>query len=180
MAFGIEPCWLLTGTQMGSKTSDNAHPGQWIDGVTIKQLVWHNDQRGSLTEMVRSDDAQMMVAPIGQVYMTTLYPGVVKAWHLHEKQWDRMVVVHGNVLLGLVDGRSTSSTVNVQMRVLMGERNHVCVLIPPGVHHGLKNIGTEEAKVVNVVSEVYDRDNPDEKRVEPHGTLPFSWDRVDS
>ena len=51
--------------------------------------------------------------------------------------------------------------------------------IPPGVFHGLKNIGTDEALVVNVVSLPYDREEPDEVRVSPHGVLDFDWNRVD-
>jgi len=151
-----------------------------IDGVVIRQLSWHNDQRGSLSELVRADDEELMKAPFGQVYVTTLYPGVVKAWHLHQHQWDRMVCLQGRVLLGLIDSRPDSPTYGAQLRQVMGDREHVLVMIPPGVQHGLKNIGTAEAMVVNVVSQPYDREVPDETRTPPHGVLDFVWDRVDS
>lgn len=151
-----------------------------IEGVVVRPLHWHNDQRGSLTELVRADDPELMVAPIGQVYVTTLYPGVVKGWHLHRHQWDRMSCLVGRVLLGLIDDREDSPTRGATMRLVLGDRNHVLVLVPPGVYHGLKNVGTVEAMVVNVVSAPYDRQNPDEVRVAPHGVLPFSWERVDS
>ncbi|MDP6931555.1 MAG: dTDP-4-dehydrorhamnose 3,5-epimerase family protein, partial [Myxococcota bacterium] len=129
-----------------------------IQDVLVKPLTWYNDQRGSLTELVRSDQPEMMVAPIGQIYATTVYPGVVKGWHLHRRQWDRMVCLKGRVLLGLVDGREDSPTHGESMGIVMGDRNHVCVRIPPGVYHGLKSIGVDEALVVNVVSHPYDRD----------------------
>lgn len=150
-----------------------------IDGVLIRPLTWHSDQRGSLAELVRSDDAELMNEPFGQVYVTTLYPGVVKGWHYHHRQWDRMTCVHGRVMLGLIDDRAGSPTHGQQMRVPMGERNFVCVRIPAGVWHGLKNIGEHEALVVNVPSQPYDRDTPDEVRVAPHGQLPFDWARHD-
>lgn len=151
-----------------------------IAGVVVRPLLWHNDQRGSLTELVRADDPELMVAPIGQVYATTLYPGVVKGWHLHRHQWDRMSCLSGRVLLGLVDGREHSPTAGRTMSVVLGERSHCLVLVPPGVYHGLKNIGEREAIVVNVVSAPYDREAPDEVRVPPHGVLAFDWSRVDS
>jgi dTDP-4-dehydrorhamnose 3,5-epimerase len=151
-----------------------------IDGVCIQKRVWHNDQRGSLTELVRVDDPEMMVAPFGQVYVTTLYPGVVKAWHLHHHQWDRMVGLVGHTMLGLVDLRPDSPTQGETMAIVLGERNHVCVLIPPSVYHGLKNIGTEESMVINVVSQPYDKADPDEERIAPHGVLDFDWTRSDS
>lgn len=155
-------------------------PDASIDGVVIRPLVWHNDQRGSLSELVRADDPELMVAPIGQVYATTLYPGVVKGWHLHRAQWDRMVCLTGRVMLGLVDGRPDSPTCGAQLRIVLGERHHALVLVPPGVYHGLKNIGTGEAIVVNTVSAPYNRAEPDEVRVAPHGVLPFDWSRIDS
>ena len=126
-----------------------------IEGVCIQERFWYNDQRGSLTELVRADDPEMMVAPFGQVYVTTLYPGVVKAWHLHQRQWDRMIGLVGRTLLGLVDQRPDSPTCGEKMSVVLGDRNHVCVRIPPGIYHGLKNIGTEESMVINVVSQPY-------------------------
>lgn len=150
-----------------------------IDGVLVKPLTWHSDQRGSLAELVRADDPELMVVPFGQVYVTTLYPGVVKAWHFHARQWDRMVCLRGRVLLGLVDGRPGSPTEGAQMRVVLGDRNFSVVRIPAGVWHGLKNIGVDEAMVVNVVSHPYDREHPDEVRRAPHGDLPFDWARVD-
>lgn len=128
---------------------------------------------------MRADDPEMMVVPFGQTYVTTLYPGVVKAWHLHDRQWDRMVCLRGRVLLGLVDGREGSPTLGAQMRVVMGDRNFVVVRIPAGVWHGLKNISVDEAMVLNVVSSPFDAADPDEIRGHPHDALPFDWARND-
>lgn len=150
-----------------------------IDGVLIRPLVWHNDQRGSLAELVRDDDPELMVRPIGQVYVTTLYAGVVKAWHRHERQWDRMVCLRGRVLLGMVDDRPDSPTRGQRQQVFLGDRHFALVMIPAGVWHGLKNIGDEEAMVCNVVSAPYDHAAPDEHRAPPHGALDFDWTRRD-
>ena len=153
-----------------------------IDGVLVKALTWHNDQRGSLAELVRADDPDLVgdFAGFGQVYVTTLYPQVVKGWHQHADQWDRIVCVRGRVLLGLVDARPDSPTHGVTARLVLGDRNFVVVRIPPGVWHGLKNIGTDEALVCNVVSRPYDHADPDEIRCAPHGVLDFDWSRIDS
>jgi dTDP-4-dehydrorhamnose 3,5-epimerase len=63
---------------------------QLIQGVQVKQLKWITDERGKLMEMLRSDDP--IFQKFGQVYVTTCYPGVVKAWHYHKKQDDNFVV----------------------------------------------------------------------------------------
>ncbi|NLT23291.1 MAG: dTDP-4-dehydrorhamnose 3,5-epimerase, partial [Syntrophorhabdus sp.] len=57
-----------------------------IDGVAIKMLKVIPDERGRLMEILRSDDE--IFTRFGQVYMTTTYPQVVKAWHYHGKQDD--------------------------------------------------------------------------------------------
>ncbi len=150
-----------------------------IADVIVRPLTWHNDQRGSLAELVRADDPELMRAPLGQVYVTTLYPGVVKAWHKHEHQWDRMTCLVGRVLLGLVDDRPESPTFGSSMRIMLGNRNFSLVMFPPGIWHGLKNIGGTEAMVCNVVSTPYDPENPDEIRADPHGALDFDWSRRD-
>ena len=49
-----------------------------IDGVKVKNLRSIPDDRGRLMEILRNDDE--IYQKFGQVYMTTVYPGVVKAW----------------------------------------------------------------------------------------------------
>ena len=43
----------------------------------------------------------------GQVYVTSAYPGVVKAWHYHKKQWDHFICVKGMMKVALYDSRET-------------------------------------------------------------------------
>ena len=64
-----------------------------IEGARVKPLRVMCDERGRLMEMLRSDDE--IFKGFGQTYMTTAYPGVVKAWHYHRKQCDHFVVVAG-------------------------------------------------------------------------------------
>ncbi len=53
------------------------------------------------------------------------------------------------------------------------------VQVPNLVYHGWKCISTELALVVNVPTEPYRYDDPDEYRLEPHGALPYDWSRKD-
>ena len=54
-----------------------------IEGVKTKNLRVIPDERGWLMEILRCDED--LYEQFGQVYLTTAYPGVVKAWHLHKK-----------------------------------------------------------------------------------------------
>ena len=79
-----------------------------INGVLIKELRVIPDERGWLTEILRCDEE--IYEKFGQVYLTTAYPGVVKAWHYHKKQTDYFTCISGNMKVALYDSRKESST----------------------------------------------------------------------
>ncbi len=149
-----------------------------IDGVKTKKLKIIPDERGRLMEILRSDDS--LFFKFGQVYMTTTYPGVVKAWHKHEKQTDNVVCVQGMIKLVLYDERESSSSFKEIDEFYVGIHNPLLVQIPTGVYHGWMCVSEEEAIIVNIPTEVYDYDQPDEKRIDPHDNdIPYDWRRKD-
>lgn len=149
-----------------------------IEGVMIKNLKVIPDERGRLMEILRRDDE--MFRGFGQVYMTTANPGIVKGWHYHKKQYDSMTVVKGMMKIVLYDSRKDSSTYGEINEFFVGEHNPVLVHIPPYVYHGFKCISAEEAVVINTPTEVYNYDEPDEFRVDPHSNdIPYDWSRQD-
>lgn len=149
-----------------------------IDGVKIKKLKVVPDERGRLMEILRSDDGLFL--KFGQIYMTTTYPGVVKAWHLHKKQTDNIACVQGMIKLALYDSREGSPTFKEVNQFYLGIHNPLLVQIPVDVYHGWMCVSEEEAIVVNIPTEVYDYENPDEHRVDPHqNDIPYDWRRKD-
>lgn len=149
-----------------------------IEGVKVKKLKVIPDERGRLMEMLRSDDE--VFEKFGQVYMTTTYPNVVKAWHFHKKQSDNLVCVHGMIKLVLYDQRDNSSTFKSVSEFYLGVHNPLLIHIPPDVCHGWMCISQEEAIIVNMPSEVYSYDRPDEHRIDPHDNdIPYDWKRKD-
>jgi dTDP-4-dehydrorhamnose 3,5-epimerase len=149
-----------------------------IDGVKVKPLRLIPDERGWLMEILRGDDPEMF-AKFGQVYVSATYPGVVKAWHYHKVQVDNFACVAGMVKLVLFDTREVSATRGAVNEFFLGSHNPSLVQVPNLVHHGWKCISVEPALVVNVPTEPYDYKEPDEYRLEPHGTLPYDWGRKD-
>jgi dTDP-4-dehydrorhamnose 3,5-epimerase len=149
-----------------------------IHGVQTKLLKVIPDERGRLMEILRCDDALFL--KFGQVYMTTVYPGVVKAWHFHKLQHDSFAVVRGMLKLVLFDSRETSPTRGQVQEFFIGEHNPLLVQIPPMVYHGFKGISVEEAIVINCPTEPYNRSVPDEFRLEAHTKeIPYDWTRKD-
>lgn len=149
-----------------------------IDGVKTINLRVIPDERGRLMEILRADDSHFL--KFGQVYMSTTYPGVVKAWHKHEKQTDNVACVHGMIKLALYDSREDSLTYKEVNQFYIGVYNPMLVQIPPNVYHGWMCVSDQEAIIVNIPTEVYDYENPDEQRVDPHqNDIPYDWQRKD-
>lgn len=150
-----------------------------IQGVKVRKLSVHCDDRGRLMEILRADEKEMDIR-FGQVYVTTAYPGVVKAWHYHKLQTDHFVCLQGMIRLGLYDDREDSPTRGEANTFYLGVHNPIMVEIPNLVYHGFKCISDTEAMVFNYVTEVYNYKNPDEYRVDPHsGEIPYDWSRKD-
>lgn len=149
-----------------------------IEGVVVQPLRVIPDERGRLMEIMRRDDP--FFTGFGQVYLSTVYPGVVKAWHYHSVQEDRFTCVRGMVKAVLYDDREGSPTRGLLNEFHVGEHRPTLIVIPPLVYHGWKCTGEYEAYVINVPSEPYKRTDPDEFRVDPHeGGIPYDWSRKD-
>ncbi len=146
-----------------------------IQGVEIKRLTRHADERGFLMELLRSDDP--IFSKFGQCYVSMNYPGVVRAWHYHKQQDDYFVVVKGMVKVGLYDMRDGSPTHGEASELYLGDNNNIVLKIPAGVAHGYKTVGVEPSLLVNFPTELYNREEPDEHRL-PWDTdqIPFNWD----
>lgn len=149
-----------------------------ICGVRTKRLKVIPDDRGRLMEILRSDDD--LFIKFGQVYITTAYPGVVKAWHYHKVQTENFTVACGMAKLVLYDRREDSPTFGEINEFYVGEHNPILVQVPPLVCHGFRCVGHREVVVVNVPTEPYRHENPDEFRVDPClNDIPYDWARKD-
>jgi dTDP-4-dehydrorhamnose 3,5-epimerase len=148
-----------------------------IEGTSARQLRVVPDERGWLMEVLRADDPEF--SKFGQVYVSATYPGVVKAWHFHKVQVDHFACVSGMVKLVLIDTREGSATKGLVNEFFLGEQNPMLVRVPNGVYHGWKCISLTPSLVINVPNEPYHRAEPDEHRIDPHGTLAYDWTRKD-
>lgn len=145
-----------------------------IDGVQARALRFIPDDRGYLMEMLRSDWPEF--DRFGQGYVTACYPGAVKAWHYHKKQWDHFVCVHGMAKVVLYDPRLDSPTHGQVNEFHMGSLNPILVKIPPLVYHGFTAEGGETALIVNFPTELYNYSEPDEFRLPwDDPSIPYSW-----
>ena len=144
-----------------------------IEGVVLKNLKPILDERGYLQECFRSD--WPIFKKFGQAYITVAFPNVVKAWHSHKIQTDNMVCIEGNAKLVLYDNRKESHTSGMINEIFFGEKNPALISIPPNIWHGFKAIGAKKIIVLNIPTELYNYDKPDEYRL-PHDTDEIDYD----
>ena len=150
-----------------------------IHGLQLRPTrpVPHED--GHLTEIARLD-WDVVDAPIVQVHMTTTLPGRIRAWGLHKLSTDRLFVASGLVNIVCFDTRNESPTFGCLNQVTLSDRNPALVVVPPNVFHGWKNIGVDEAIVINMPSNLYDHETPDAQDLpydhpDATATVPFRW-----
>jgi dTDP-4-dehydrorhamnose 3,5-epimerase len=118
-----------------------------IDGVQITPLRRIPDERGAVLHMLREDDPAF--ERFGEIYFSTVYPGAIKAWHLHREMTLNYAVPVGMIKLVCHDDREGSPTRGNTLELHVGELNYVRVTIPPLVWNGFKGEGPGAALVAN-------------------------------
>jgi dTDP-4-dehydrorhamnose 3,5-epimerase len=143
-----------------------------IEGVQIIPLRTILDERGMVRHMLKSNDPHFH--GFGEIYFSVIFPGAIKAWHVHRKMELNYAVVSGNIKLVLHDGRKDSPTRGETQEIFLGEENYVLVKIPPHVVNGFKAVGNEKAIVANCATIPHD---PEEiERIDPFAPeIGYDW-----
>jgi dTDP-4-dehydrorhamnose 3,5-epimerase len=139
--------------------------------VTNKRII--PDDRGKIMHIMKSSDEQFNT--FGEVYCSTVFPGVVKGWHMHKEMTLNYVVLKGNIKFVLFDGRIDSPNYKEIQEIIIGENQYVMVTVPPFVWNGFKGIGLEEAFVINFTDIPHSVDEI--VRMDPHQNelIQYDW-----
>jgi dTDP-4-dehydrorhamnose 3,5-epimerase len=146
-----------------------------IEGVKVKPFPIWPDDRGYFAEIIRIGEGLAADFPASSTQVSTAlsYPGSIKAFHYHLEQTDFWVPVNGMFQVAMVDLRKDSRTFGERNTIYVGTLRSWQILIPPGVGHGYKVIGTDPAMLVYVTNRTY---NPkDEGRI-PHNEPGVNYD----
>jgi dTDP-4-dehydrorhamnose 3,5-epimerase len=144
--------------------SDSA---ELIAGVRVLPFRVYPDDRGYFLEVQRMGHGLAMAfrAETTQISAAMNFPGTIKAFHYHLHQTDLWTPVKGMMQVALADLRLSSPTFGKRNTLYVGPMRPWQLLIPPGVAHGYKVIGTEESLLVYLTDRFY---NPRDE-----GRLPF-------
>lgn len=148
-----------------------------IEGVKLQPYPLWPDDRGYFLEVARIGKGLPgdFPATSTQVSAALSNPGTIKAFHFHRHQTDFWVTASGMLQVALVDLRKDSRTRGHKNTLYAGTLRPWQILIPPGVGHGYKVIGSEPALLIYVTDRCYDP--KDEGRIpynDPH--IQYDWE----
>ena len=127
-------------------------PKPTIEGVQIVPLTRFQDDGGSMTELARVMDGSpkgLEGFTLRQINYSEIEPGAIKAFHLHSRQTDVWYIPPSDrCLVILADVRKGAKTEGAMMRFMHGTGTSKLVRIPPGVAHGVRNIGTTTGRII--------------------------------
>jgi len=148
------------------------HGDKIIEGVQVIPLRRIPDQRGTVYHMLKATDPHFL--QFGEIYFSTVYPSVVKAWKIHRRVTVNYACIFGRIKLVLFDGRDSSPTKGVLIEVFLGFENHSLVVIPPGIWNGFQGMSEHVAIVANCATEPHDPSEFD--RLNPtQNHIPYTW-----
>ncbi len=113
-------------------------------------LKMNIDERGSFTELVKSDK-------VGQVSINISKPGITKGEHWHNTKWEFFMVVAGH---GLIQQRRVGSDEVLNFEV-SGERIEAVHMLPGYTHNIINLSDTEDLVTVMWCNECFDPTHPD-------------------
>jgi dTDP-4-dehydrorhamnose 3,5-epimerase len=126
-----------------------------IHDVVVKPLPKFLDERGWLAELFRSDEVDPAVMP-AMSYISMTVPGVARGPHEHVEQTDYFCFIGpSNFKVYMWDHREESPSRGTMQVLYAGEDSPMLVIVPPGVVHGYRNIGTCSGVVFNAPNRLY-------------------------
>lgn len=128
-----------------------------IEGVYIFPIEKVSDERGWLMELFRHDCLEEKNHPV-MAYVSMTFPDVVRGPHEHVDQSDLFAFIGpGEFELHLWENRKTSEDNDYMLHEThrLGESNPAAVIVPPGVVHAYKNVGSIPGIVFNAPNTLY-------------------------
>ncbi|MDX6272061.1 MAG: dTDP-4-dehydrorhamnose 3,5-epimerase [Acidobacteriota bacterium] len=145
---------MQTMPERESQSATQFKRGQ-IRDVLVRDVRKFVDERGWLAELFRHDELEAEYHP-AMCYISSTEPNVVRGPHEHVAQADFFVFLGpSNFKLRLWDNRPGSETYNHVMTLYVGADNPKAVLVPKGVVHAYRNVGSVAGIVLNCPNRLY-------------------------
>ena len=148
-----------------------------IEGVQVVPLKQIPDERGTVMHMLKRTDPHFV--EFGEIYFTTVHPGVVKGWHKHGRMALNYACPYGRIKLVLYDDREGSPTRGEVMELFLGPDpdDYRLVQIPTAVWNSFKGLGDVTSIVANCATQPHTKEFTDSLDALSDGPIPFDWRR---
>jgi dTDP-4-dehydrorhamnose 3,5-epimerase len=158
-----------------------------LPGVSVRDINKRIDERGFFTEIMRNDWKDFLGDDkIAQANLSLSYPGMIRAWHRHERgQVDYLIVLGGTIKICAYDDKEASPTKGHLDEIIASEEKLQVIRVPGHYWHGTKTLGVKPSLTIYFVSHLYDEKNPDEERrawndpgiLDPKTFKSFDWNK---
>jgi dTDP-4-dehydrorhamnose 3,5-epimerase len=149
-----------------------------IAGVEVREIKNVLKDNGYLTEVWR-DDWGLQPSAVAQVFQAMIEPRGISAWHVHEHATDRLFASHGRLKIVLYDARDDSASCGRINVFHCGTARPMLIVVPPGVWHGVHNVGSAPALLLKLPNRAYAYDAPDQWRLPPDtDRIPYSFSQA--
>lgn len=143
-----------------------------IHDVIITPLLRYFDERGTVMHIMKATDPQFKA--FGEVYCSSVFPGMIKGWHLHHRVTLNYVVLSGAIRFVMYDARPQSPTYGTVQEMTMGSNRYVRVTVPPGIWSAFQGISNDPALVCNLLDFPHD-DSETERCSIDKNDIPYQW-----
>jgi len=143
-----------------------------IKGVQVTRLKIFKDNKGSILHMIKKNSK--VFKSFGEIYFSTINPGIIKGWNLHKKMTINLVCIKGKVKIVLYDDRKNSKTFKRINEFELSRKKYFLLTIPPKIWCGFKNLHKGETILANCAS-IQHSAGEMEKRSNEDKLIPYKW-----
>jgi len=136
-----------------------------IEGVKNNPVKSFIDDRGFLSQILPEGDESFQIK---RMYSTGNFSrGVIRGFHKHKREKKAFFVPTGSAKFVAVDDRKDSATFKEINTFVLSTLNPSVLIVPTGVYTGWMSL-EDGTVVIGISSEKFDKDNPDDERLDPH------------
>ena len=143
-----------------------------IAGVIFEPRRVIGDSRGAVLHHLRADSP--LLPQFGEVYVSTVLHGQVKAWKRHLRVAQNLSVPIGRVRCVIFDPRPDSPTRGTLVERLLSRTEHGVLHLPAGLWYGFQGDAAGESLILNCVAEMHDPDESD-RLPSDSSEIPYRW-----
>ena len=134
-----------------------------IDGIIINKNKILSSESGNVLHALKKTD--LGYASFGEAYFSEIKVGKIKGWKRHKKMIMNIIVPNGEIKFLFFDDREGSSTFGFYQEIILSRNNYCRVTIPEMIWVLFKNVGNDDAILLNIANITHNPNEVDTKEL---------------